>query len=141
MATETVENWWTEPLFTEITGQEGPLEPLERVERRVRYYLSNYVAEFTCHYYPANRSAECGDGRGGGWGTGKQRAFHDDIDTKADLDRALRRISRQQRRAVYLCIVGGCSEREAGRLMRVGRPRVNRFLQAGVENIAKILAG
>jgi hypothetical protein len=101
------DNWWTEPLHVELTGEEGELEPLVRCRRRIDYYLSNYEERFSRHYYADNVSIEVRDGVGGlGSGQPVQSGFAEDIDTKADLDRAIKLLPPRQRKAVELCRVG-----------------------------------
>lgn len=102
------DNWWTEPLFAELVGMERErLTPLQRCQRRVDYYLTDYEGHFSHHYYADNVTA---DGReSGGGGNGKeatQATFEEEIAVKADLDRAIRLCTQVQRRFIELCCIG-----------------------------------
>lgn len=134
-------NWWTEPLWKEIVGESGELTPLERAERRVRYHLAHYEA-FGQYYCPSIMQLNS-DNVGVPQCLVMSAAWMEAICIKADLDRAMKMLSRGQRRAIVLCLLagGGFSYREAARLMRCHHSVVGRLCARGVKQIAGILAG
>jgi len=136
---ETIGNWWTRPLWCETTGEEEELPALERCLRRVRYHLSEY-GSFERHYY-GGTAAYAEGGLQSAKGLTSGAGWEDDICIKADLDRALRLITRRQRQAIVLCYIGGYGQREAGEKMGVRQQVVYKHLQVGVKSIATILAG